>query len=266
MFARLLIPFRLCIDRSARNGGETRCFVIMLAKPAVRAAVRMASMALIAAAAMTWGCDAALRTLAGQAKEPFSWRLGKFWGCRTKASFGAQTLPGMEFHARGVDRLELHCEGEPSPAEWYSDIAASVSFPLGIRHPGLLPVFLPGGRAPEGFQYERSAFGLPFRSSTRERAMMFDSGVREGIHMSGFSVGLIALDAGANSRRARADAIWLPGAAADVLFWTVGVSTVWLAAARCRRWNRRRRAWCVACGYDLGGLAPGLQCPECGRK
>lgn len=30
-----------------------------------------------------------------------------------------------------------------------------------------------------------------------------------------------------------------------------------------RRWRRRRRGWCVGCGYDRFGLAAGAACPEC---
>jgi len=31
------------------------------------------------------------------------------------------------------------------------------------------------------------------------------------------------------------------------------------------RWRRRRAGRCVKCGYDLRGLSPGSECPECGR-
>ncbi len=32
-----------------------------------------------------------------------------------------------------------------------------------------------------------------------------------------------------------------------------------------RRWRRRRRGWCVKCGYDLTGNVTGV-CPECGSE
>lgn len=38
---------------------------------------------------------------------------------------------------------------------------------------------------------------------------------------------------------------------------------VLIGPRRARRWRRRRRGWCVACGYDLEGQVVG-GCPECG--
>ncbi len=220
----------------------------------------------VAAIVLALTCDAVIRALAAPGKEPFSWQLGRVWGGRTKACLGESTLAGMEFHARGVDRIEFRCEGNPSPAEWYADITTSVAFPLGAHHPGLLNVFLPRGRPSDGFQYERSAFGLPLRATTREKACFYESGVHEGFHLSNLSLGLVSFQSGANGRQATAHSVWLPGAAANVAFWIVAIALPWLAAVRCRMLIRQHRCQCIDCGYALSGLAPGSPCPECGRR
>jgi hypothetical protein len=38
-----------------------------------------------------------------------------------------------------------------------------------------------------------------------------------------------------------------------------------LARGPIRRWHRRRRGSCVACGYNLTGNVSGV-CPECGAE
>jgi len=46
-------------------------------------------------------------------------------------------------------------------------------------------------------------------------------------------------------------------------------SVLWLAFAAprvLRTSRRRRRGQCLACGYELAGLAPGSVCPECGHE
>lgn len=54
--------------------------------------------------------------------------------------------------------------------------------------------------------------------------------------------------------------IW-PGFAVNAVFYA-GVCWLLLAApGDIRRWRRRRRGACAACGYDLAGLEA---CPECG--
>lgn len=40
-------------------------------------------------------------------------------------------------------------------------------------------------------------------------------------------------------------------------------SLVALVRPDVRRWRRRRRGQCPACGYDRGGLEPSAACPEC---
>ena len=61
--------------------------------------------------------------------------------------------------------------------------------------------------------------------------------------------------------------IW-PGFAVDALLFTVpaylALVLVGECAAMLRRWRRRRKGLCPACGYDLAGL-DGTRCPECGR-
>jgi hypothetical protein len=51
---------------------------------------------------------------------------------------------------------------------------------------------------------------------------------------------------------------WFP----TVLF--AGYPTIAFIRGPVRRWRRRRRGWCLECGYDLTGNVSGV-CPECGR-
>lgn len=52
-----------------------------------------------------------------------------------------------------------------------------------------------------------------------------------------------------------------PGFALDTLLFGAAAGGVMLAAGAARSGRRRRRGLCVACGYDVVGLAV---CPECG--
>ena len=52
-------------------------------------------------------------------------------------------------------------------------------------------------------------------------------------------------------------------------FWQVfllfaAYPSVLLIRGPVRRWHRRRKGWCVKCGYDLTGNVSGV-CPECGE-
>ena len=53
--------------------------------------------------------------------------------------------------------------------------------------------------------------------------------------------------------------------AADAALYGAVLASPVLAFRVWRRVRRRRRGRCVACGYDLSGLAPGGACPECGK-
>lgn len=57
--------------------------------------------------------------------------------------------------------------------------------------------------------------------------------------------------------------VW-PGFAVDS---AIAAALWWMlltAPGAIKRWRRRRRGLCIACGYDLRGLAEGAACPECG--
>lgn len=54
-----------------------------------------------------------------------------------------------------------------------------------------------------------------------------------------------------------------PGFAADSVIWALAVWIAVRAARVARRWARRARHRCPACGYDLRGGGE-RQCPECG--
>jgi hypothetical protein len=61
--------------------------------------------------------------------------------------------------------------------------------------------------------------------------------------------------------------LW-PQFIANVLIWALALAGVvsgfaWIVHGR-RVKRRRRRGWCLACGYNLAGLAPHQACPECG--
>ncbi len=67
---------------------------------------------------------------------------------------------------------------------------------------------------------------------------------------------------------------WLPtrpmwlGLLVDSAVWGVVslcmLSLGWWVAVGRRQWSRRRRGACLACGYDLRGVAGAVVCPECG--
>src|SRR5690606_6816679 len=57
---------------------------------------------------------------------------------------------------------------------------------------------------------------------------------------------------------------YLPGFIVNTLGCAAPLWLLLNAAGFVRRWSRRRRNRCVACGYDLRGLGEKATCPECG--
>lgn len=56
----------------------------------------------------------------------------------------------------------------------------------------------------------------------------------------------------------------LPGFLLDTLLYAVPWWIVLATPGFVRRWRRKRRGACLACGYDLRGLHGSVVCPECG--
>ena len=62
-------------------------------------------------------------------------------------------------------------------------------------------------------------------------------------------------------------AFWPSGYSGRFCLWPIALAPALLGSAIIvsRRWWRHKPGHCLACGYDLRGLATGTGCPECGK-
>jgi hypothetical protein len=121
---------------------------------------------------------------------------------------------------------------------------------------------------------ERFAFGLPMR------AMYYDMYLCNGGSKQERQDLFAQCRAAAGWRAAQRFPAWFPvasgsframpravlplGFAIDALIFGFTLPVCVLAIGRIRRWRRRRRGWCPACGYNRAGLPCDAKCPECG--
>ncbi len=58
----------------------------------------------------------------------------------------------------------------------------------------------------------------------------------------------------------------LPGFLLNTLFYAAIWFGLFVGLGAARRSIRRKRGWCIKCGYDLRGTSGGEVCPECGHE
>jgi hypothetical protein len=108
---------------------------------------------------------------------------------------------------------------------------------------------------------EAEARGLPLISMWSEMEW-FDGPAHEV--RGGFETGLAPWQrGGARIPRVLPARIAMPGFAINTIFYAAILWLLWFGPGMIRRGSRRRRGWCVRCGYDLRGSGAGM-CSECG--
>jgi hypothetical protein len=66
-------------------------------------------------------------------------------------------------------------------------------------------------------------------------------------------------------RRALPVLLRWPGFFLDTVLYALPWWALLATPGAIKRWRRKRRGACLACGYDLRGLGDAAACPECGR-
>lgn len=127
--------------------------------------------------------------------------------------------------------------------------------PQWIRHKGPAVMALPDSREIIRF-WEEEAYGVPFLCLARSYEQR---DAAPGVWQDVWQIAVCG-----TPRLVPLRPLWI-GTCGNVATYLLAAITVWIGSQRLKRWRRRRRNWCVVCGYVLDGLAQsdGV-CPECG--
>lgn len=216
---------------------------------------------------ITCVADLGIRRLCPASSHPLQWRLKPAAGENVSLPIGRRRFPAMELHGLFAQHLYV----------WAGEVPSTGSPFAGIERPAP-PGWssldsLSSGRRGSEMAYEGSAFGLPFRSSTREAvtdaAPLVATGPDGGLQFIGIDPVYVVGDAA--GYRVRAVRIRVLGSLANATLWSGILIGPYTMAIAWRRWLRRKKVHCERCGYDLcgltrqaGGPAASPTCPECG--
>lgn len=211
--------------------------------------------------------DLGVRRLCPASSSPLQWQLPPASASNFSVPIGESRLPAMEFRGLFSEHFKMWAGELPLPGSSFA----------GVERPSppawtSLDNLSSGRRGPE-MAYEGSAFGLPFRSSTRESvtdaAPLAATGPDGGLRFVGMDPIYVVGDAA--GYRVRAVRIRVLGSLANAALWSGVLFGLYTLAIAWRRLSRRKQVRCERCGYDLRGLnlqAGGPdgspKCPECG--